>query len=98
MRHMLICKDSRPCFAKVKKRGSRECECAILTYNTKEYTYKNEYKAGECPFCKPKAEVTKGKTYPMSEYNEWRCKQTDEQRLRYERARHERARETRSQT
>lgn len=96
MRHMMACKDKRPCFARVKK-GKREYECGILVYSSKDCKYTDEYRIGECPFCKPKAEVTKGKTYPMSEYNEWRCKQTDEQRLRYERARHERERETGSQ-
>lgn len=85
MRHMLTCKDKRPCFAKVKK--GRGYECGILIYSTKDCNYTDEYRAGACPFCKPRMDVTKGKEYPLCDYDKWRWKQTEKQRLRYERKR-----------
>ena len=39
------CNDSRPCFAKTSK------GCSIL---------RETYKDGECPFCKPHADYTRG--------------------------------------
>ena len=47
------CIDKRKCFAKSRTGG-----CGILSR-----TYK---KNGECPFCKPKREITRGKMYPYS--------------------------------
>ena len=52
------CNDSRPCFAKVVfpvKGGKTKQVCTILVKG---------YKANTCPFCKPRREVTNGKTYP----------------------------------
>lgn len=89
MRHMMVCKDKRPCFARVKK-GKRKYECGILVYSSKDCKYTDEYRIGECPFCKPRMEVTKGKEYPLCDYDKWRWKQTDKQRLRQERKRRER--------
>ena len=58
------CRDSRPCFAKEKSlqrnyHGDYDNMCNVLTRST--------YPDGECPFCKPKRDVTNGTAYPFSE-------------------------------
>lgn len=52
------CRDGRDCFAKRKEEDG--CwHCKVLT---------KTYKDGECPFCKEKADVYKGKTYPFNPF------------------------------
>lgn len=48
------CKEQRDCFASVIFRGTRKCTVLNETYGHDV----------ECPFCKPKKDVTNGKTYP----------------------------------
>lgn len=50
------CQDSRECFASVMFRGHRKCTALQKTYQTD----------GMCPFCKPEARKTDGKTYPYN--------------------------------
>ena len=47
------CHDKRKCFGK-KHSGTK---CGIL---------RETYPDGECPFCKPRVEVTNGKVYPFN--------------------------------
>lgn len=47
-----ICKDDRPCFARVQDR-----KCGILI---------KSYHKGQCPFCKEHREVTNKKWYPYN--------------------------------
>lgn len=54
------CPDSRPCFARIFKEGSDIGKCTVLQSVNGKF-YKED---GECPFCKPKREVTNGKFYP----------------------------------
>ena len=54
------CNDSRPCFG--KERGARVYMCNVL----KEAAA--PYKDGECPFCKPQAEYTNGRYYPIDKF------------------------------
>ena len=54
---MYTCIDTRPCFARLKKRM-----CHALSE-----TYEHD---GECPFCKEYRDVTEGKTYPMKQKEE----------------------------
>ena len=50
---MLVpCRDKRRCFAKTEMSN-----CRILSH---------AYPDGRCPFCKPVATVTRGKTYPIN--------------------------------
>ena len=51
MKEMPVCIDKRKCFAK------RNGKCVCLIYSYEE--------SGECPFCKPAREVTKGKYYAI---------------------------------
>lgn len=50
-----LCKDTRACFARFGER------CGVL-----QSTYPDK----ECPFCKPSADVTNGKLYPVNPYYE----------------------------
>lgn len=60
-----LCRDSRPCFAKALfpsttfKTGFM-AKCRLL-----KTSYRDD---GECPFCKPRREVTRGVVYPY-DYN-----------------------------
>ena len=61
------CVDSRKCHAKTTNiRGQMICLC--LTYPRQVGKHRGvidtNYKDGQCPFCKPVANVTKGKVYP----------------------------------
>lgn len=56
-----ICVDIRPCFAKNKLTH----KCGILEPNKDGLS---GYVDGECPFCKPKREVTNGIEYPFDPY------------------------------
>jgi hypothetical protein len=51
---------SRPCFARKHDYLVDEIICGCLTHPT--------YEEGDCPFCKPKREWTKGRHYPYKEY------------------------------
>ena len=48
-----LCKDSRECFAKEQTTDKMLCRVLRDTH----------YEDGECPFCKPVCNVTKGKEY-----------------------------------
>lgn len=51
-----VCEDMRKCFASVEFRGKRKCTILKDTYP----------ESGTCRFCKPEAQVTNGKTYPVN--------------------------------
>jgi hypothetical protein len=48
------CNDNRPCFGKGRNLAG-DVVCRVLC---------ETYADGECPFCKPESDVTKGKKYP----------------------------------
>lgn len=52
-----ICKDTRPCFAKIREGKVIKCKALSSTYP-----------GNKCPFCKLKRNETKGKIYGYNEY------------------------------
>ena len=68
-----VCNDNRTCFARYRAYGGTgPLICTVLT---------DAYPVvGQCPFCKPEREITKGKHYPYNpEYQYWYAKKHGEE-------------------